>query len=458
MTLKTSLLPHQTEAVNKLSKIKIAGIYMEQGTGKTRAALELISMRLSAGKVNHVLWLCPCSIKGSIKADIDKHSSDLPITIAGIESLSSSIKLNSELYEMCKNNSVYLIVDESNLVKNHKALRTKNITRLAEMCKYKMILNGTPISRCENDLFAQWYLLDWRILGYKSFWSFAHNHLEYDEYGKIRRCLNTDYLARKIAPYTYQVKKEDCLQLPRKNYKDCMFNLTENQYRHYEDVKNEFLMQVDEYDETTLYRLFTALQHVVSGRRIVSKYDKRIETKDYFKNYLNNPRMEKLIEVVSDEIIDEKVIIWCKYTDEIKMIADHYKKEFGNDAVVEFYGEVSKKKREEAIKKFENEAQFFIGNKTCAGYGLNLQFCRNAIYYTNDWDYATRIQSEDRIHRIGQNKNVYIYDIYSSGTIDERIIDCLYKKEKLVDSFKYYISKMKDKKYLNEWLNGRKNK
>ena len=202
MKLITNLYDHQRKAVEKLERITIGALYMEQGTGKTRTALELIKKRLDAGKVGKVLWLCPCSVKENLRRDLLKHCSDISmITICGIETLSSSIRVNSELLDMVQNNKVYLIVDESNLVKNHRAKRTQNITRLAGYCKYKLILNGTPISKCEKDLFSQWYILDWRILGYKSFWSFAANHLEYDERvpGKINRCLNIDYLVRKIA-------------------------------------------------------------------------------------------------------------------------------------------------------------------------------------------------------------------------------------------------------------------
>ena len=96
---------------------------------------------------------------------------------------------------------------ESNLIKNPKAKRTENITRLGEYCRYRLILNGTPITKTEADLYSQWYFLDWRVLGYKSFWSFAANHLEYDDAGRIIRSLNTDYLTKKMAPYSYQVKK-----------------------------------------------------------------------------------------------------------------------------------------------------------------------------------------------------------------------------------------------------------
>ena len=94
---------------------------MEQGTGKTRTALELIKIRLEKGRINHVLWLCPYSVKESLQREIIKHAGDTCkdlITICGIETLSSSIRVNSELLELVKDMNCYLIVDESNLVKN----------------------------------------------------------------------------------------------------------------------------------------------------------------------------------------------------------------------------------------------------------------------------------------------------------------------------------------------------
>ena len=453
MNLKTSLLPHQIAAVEKLSKIKIGALYMEMGTGKTRTALELINQRLQAGKAEFVLWLCPCSVKGTIQAEISKHASYFDnLRIEGIESLSSSVRLNSDLLQLVQSKKVYLIVDESNLVKNHRAQRSVNIERLAENCQYKLILNGTPISRCEKDLFMQWYILDWRILGYQSFWSFAANHLEYDERipGRISRCLNVDYLVRKIAPYTYQVKKEECLTLPDKQYYTAYCSMTDDQYEHYNTVKDTFLMNVDELKPSTIYRLFTALQHVLSGNRVVSKYSESISIEPMFENTLDNPRIQTLLE----ELGNSKTIIWCKYTSEIKQIAKVITDEHGPDLCVEFYGEVNKKQRQRAIEHFTDKAKFFIANKTCAGYGLNLQFCNNVIYYSKDWDYATRAQSEDRVHRLGQDADVHITDISCSGTLDSRILKCLLRKERLVDSFKAEIERNKNKNDLRRWIDG----
>lgn len=451
MQLKTELLPHQRTAVEKLSKIKIGALYMEMGTGKTRTALELINQRLEAGKVDFVLWLCPCSVKETIVAEIRKHTTENEFfRIEGIESLSSSIKLNSDLLELVQVKKCYLIVDESNLVKNHKAKRSKNIERLAEFCQYKLILNGTPISKCEKDLFMQWYILDWRILGYKSFWSFAANHLEYDDKGRIRRCLNVEYLVRKIAPYTYQVKKDECLTLPHKKYSLEYCHLTDEQEEHYDGISDIFLKQVDELYPTTIYKLFTALQHVISGNRVITSPNKSIKTMPFFYKPLENPRILKLLSLIKDE----KYIIWCKYTSEIKIIAKILRGLYGQESVCEFYGEISKKNRQESIFRFKNESKFFIGNKTCAGYGLNLQFCNNVIYYSNDWDLATRLQSEDRVHRLGQENQVNINDIIASETLDNRILKCLRRKEMLVDSFKTEIERNKNKDNLKRWING----
>lgn len=461
MILKTDLEPWEVNAVDKLKHIKIGALYMEQGTGKTRTALELIKKRVNDGKVNKILWLCPCSVKSAIEDEFVKHiyKGSEQIRIEGIESLSNSVRLNCDLLDLVKNNDTYLIVDEGNLVKNHRANRTENIIRLAENCKYKLLLNGTPISKNEKDLFSQWYILDWRILGYKSFWSFSANHIEWDDNipGKVRRVLNTDYLVRKIAPYTYQVTKDELIKqgylfIPEKDYSTRYYSLTDEQMEEYDRVADVFLMQLDELKPTTIYRLFTALQHVIGGNKIVSHEYEKIKIEPMFKDPYKNPRIRLLLNAIS-RYNGDKVIIWAKHTQEINNIAYVLKNEYGYNSAVEFYGKIKSKERIKNIKEFEGNVQFFIGNKTCAGYGLNLQFCHNSIYYSNDWDYATRSQSEDRLHRIGQENEVNIEDICANNTLDLRILRCLRRKENLIDNFKKQINIQKDKKeFLSNWL------
>lgn len=248
MQFKTDLYDYQRAGYEKLRKLKVGALYMEMGTGKTRTALEIIQRRLEKKRIKQVLWLCPCSVKVNLTSDLDKHADGWAgvIKVSGIESLSSSARLYAEHLQYVSQASTMLIVDESDLVKNSRAIRSQRITSIAEQCPYRLILNGTPVSRNEADLYGQWYLLDWRILGYQSFWAFAANHLEYDSRykHKVRQVLNIDYLTEKIAPYSYIVRKDDVLALPQKEFSWSNFYLTQEQSQHYDKVRDDFLEEL----------------------------------------------------------------------------------------------------------------------------------------------------------------------------------------------------------------------
>lgn len=452
----TKLYPHQQNAVDKLKHVKVGALYMEQGTGKTRTALELIQRRWTSGKIDCILWLCPCSTKANLRENIKYHAADeafvTDIVIRGIESLSSSDRLYLQLLKLVDTHRPYLIVDESTLVKNKRAIRTERIIELGKKCEYKLILNGTPVSKNEADLFAQWYVLDWRILGYQSYYSFAANHIEYYEIRlpdgskiidrrRIKKVLNVDYLTEKIAPYTYQVKKAECLSLPKKSYCREAFSLTAEQRVLYENVKYRYLIDIDEMRSDTIYKLFTACQHMTSGRLVTTSPAERMETKPLF-SADENPRLLKLREVINDYIQDEKCIIFAKYQAEIDEIGDLLKAM--GKAYTVFTGKIPQKKRQENRQAFAKNIQFLIANKTCGAFGLNLQFCHNVIFYDNDFDLATRMQAEDRVHRIGQEHEVWIYDIYAQDSIDEFILNCLDRKENMVEAFKREINSWKE--------------
>ena len=132
------------------------------GTGKTRTAIELIAQRYNTGKVNHILWLCPCAVRTTIRRELAKHiDGDVSMfSVYGIESLSSSDRLYLQLLDMAQKYRLFLIVDESNLVKNPMAIRTERITEIAKLCKYKLILNGTPILKSNTvNTFTSVYFL-----------------------------------------------------------------------------------------------------------------------------------------------------------------------------------------------------------------------------------------------------------------------------------------------------------
>src|SRR5690606_21885378 len=247
--------------------------------------------------------------------------------------------------------------------------------------------------------------------------------------------------------YTFQVKKEECLNLPDKTYTTYYYELDDTQAAHYGEIALELLVQVDEFRPSTIYRLFTALQNVISGFVV---YPIKRTKKLLFKNPLDNPRIQMLLEIVSTIDDKDKVIIYCNYQQEIQDITKVLNKVYGAGSAVTFYGKDNLRKRQENIQRFENHARFLIANRSCAGYGLNLQFCKYIIFYSHSWDLATRSQAEDRIHRIGQVHPVQIIDICAERTLDERILDCLYRKQNLVELFKDHIEQ--NKTSLAQWL------
>lgn len=450
MKLNNPLLPYQKQAVNKLIKLKVGALFFEQGTGKTITTLEIARIRYESNKIDSVIWLCPCSAKGNIKREIIKQCPKELLgifTICGIETLSQSIRANEYLLSLTKNKKCFLVIDESLLIKNPRAYRTNNIDRISKNCTYKIILNGTPISRNEADLYAQFRVLDWRILGYKSYWSFAANHLEYDEYGKVRRVLNLDYLTSKFIPYTVQVLKKDCIQLPSKKYHIKYFYLTDLQEDIYGYAANILMDQLDDYRPDTIYRLFSGLQAIISGKNLIFKNrGRQFKSIELFKNPMDNPRIRALLDILTDD----KTIIFCRYESEISQICQILKK-----SAVRFDGSVSLKDRDIALGQFRQEKKYLVANKNCAGFSLNLQFCHNIIYFSNDWELGKRLQSEDRVHRIGQKNAVHITDICAAETIDESVLECLYKKEDLLFKLKNVISNTADlKSSLKKYIYG----
>ena len=109
------------------------------------------------------------------------------------------------------------------------------------------------------------------------------------------------------------------------------------------------------------------------------------------------------------------------------------------DSAVAYHGDVTNDLREVAVQRFQNDPKikYFIGQPQSGGIGLTLTAAHYAIYYSNSFDLETRLQSEDRCHRIGTTKNVTYIDLESPKTIDTKIIRALRDKKNLAD----YINK-----------------
>ena len=130
------------------------------------------------------------------------------------------------------------------------------------------------------------------------------------------------------------------------------------------------------------------------------------------------------------EEVEGKAVIWAHYQYDVQTVIEAIKKEYGNEAVVDYYGKTPNDERQDNITKFQSDprCRFLVGTPSTGGYGLTLTSANTVIYYSNGYDLEKRLQSEDRAHRIGQKKAVTYVDILAEETVDSKIVKSLRKK------------------------------
>lgn len=426
--IKTKLYQHQQEAIDKLSKVKVGALFMDMGTGKTLTALKLFDLRRQKGKVDRLIFMCPISSKKNLIDEVAKHTDyqyGKDYLIFGIDSISQSDRIYLELLNTVNNRDM-LVLDESTYIKNPFAKRTQRALRISKMTQYKLIMTGTPITKFVKDLWGQITFLSPLIFNYDTYYKFANNHLIYDkEKGYIIRSANVDYLTQKLSPYVYEKNIEDITDMPSQLFLSITYDLSLEQKKLYERTLEKILgdMYLQDASDSIIFRLFTELQKVVS-------YDpERIDNLDYVLSKLNP---------------EKQAIIWFKYKKERDFIIEYLDKRGSTYSIFDGVN-----KQEDDFKT--GKTQYLIANIQTGSHAQNFQNCYYQIFYSNSFDYATRLQAERRTWRAGQSHKCIYYDIYSNAGIEELIIRSLRKKEDLLQNFQK-LSRRFNKKYLEEYL------
>jgi SNF2 family DNA or RNA helicase len=232
---------------------------------------------------------------------------------------------------------------------------------------------------------------------------------------------NLDELSTKLDRFSYRVTKEDALDLPDKVYTIRHVGMTDEQLKHYMSLKNAAIALLDDGELVSAPAVMTQLlrlQQVLCGH-LMTDDGELVEFK--------TKRLDALLETIEE--MAGKVIIWSRFRYDIKAIVATLAKAYGSGSVVSYFGDTTDEQRQNAITSFQfGDARFFVANPQTAGYGLTLTAATNVIYYANDFNLETRVQSEDRCHRIGQKNTVTYVDFLSKGTIDEYIVKSLRAK------------------------------
>ena len=351
----------------------------------------------------------------------------LHILVMNVEAFSTEkgMKFASKFLNSHK---VLMAIDESTTIKTPTAKRTKNIIQLGAHAKYRRIMTGSPVTKNPLDLYTQCYFLDPYLLDHASYYSFRNRyavmksmHVRGRTIQVVHAFQNLGELSEKLQGFSYRVLKEDCLDLPPKNWTKRHITLSKEQQKVYDQMKKEALATLNGKVTSTMTVItqLMRLQQITCGHFVAD---------DGSTQEIKNNRITELMEVLSE--IEGKAIIWGHWQKDIQNIVDEIEKIYGPGSVVSYYGLTPQDERQDNIRRFQDDpkCRFMVGTPSTGGYGITLTAANTVIYYSNGYDLEKRLQSEDRAHRIGQKKNVTYIDIIAEDTVDDKIVKSLRKK------------------------------
>jgi len=455
---KTKPYKHQMTALEKSWHKETYAYFMEMGTGKTKVLIDNMAMLYDKGKIDGALIVAP---KGVVKTwyeqEIPTHLPDHienvtvlwqpNITKKQQEKLESLFEIETALHILVMNveafstekgikfaskflnsHKVLMAIDESTTIKTPTAKRTKNIIKLGNYSKYRRIMTGSPVTKNPLDLYTQCEFLDPFLLNHSSYYSFRNRYANMKTINVRGRSIqivhafqNLAELSEKLQGFSYRVLKEDCLDLPPKNWTKRHITLSKEQQKVYDQMKKEALATLNGKVTSTMTVItqLMRLQQITCGHFVAD---------DGSTQEIKNNRITELMEVLAE--IEGKAIIWGHWQKDIQNIVGEIEKIYGPGSVVSYYGLTPQDERQDNIRRFQDdpECRFMVGTPSTGGYGITLTAANTVIYYSNGYDLEKRLQSEDRAHRIGQKKNVTYIDIIAEDTVDDKIVKSLRKK------------------------------
>ncbi len=458
---KTEPYAHQRKALELGYDKSFFAYFMDMGTGKSKVLLDNIGILYARGEISCACIIAPKSVylnwfynelEKHLSADIaldvlcwnpsksaqqeglrlnfmNPQQDKLKLLFMNVEALSTKrgadfLHSVAKLYP-----DMLLAVDESTTIKSRTAARTKALTRIAKGVKYKRILTGSPITQSPLDLFSQCEFLAKGCLQQASYWGFLNRYAKVQRrtlgahsFQQVTGYQNLDELNSIIQPFSYRVRKEECLDLPDKVYMRREVDFTPEQKVAYNTMKKAAMTFLAEGQVTAS----TVLSQMLRMQQICSGY---VKTDEGVLVELPTNKIKALMSAIEET--DGKMIIWCNFTHDLKRVAAELEKAYGVDSYRLFYGDTPTEERSAIVAQFqepESPLRFFVGQPRSGGYGLTLTEAKTVIYYSNGFDLEVRLQSEDRAHRIGQTNKVTYIDIVVNQSVDDKILWALRRK------------------------------
>ena len=379
------LTEQQEEAFQKFKELRVGALFMEQGTGKTRVALDLVNETDS----NLVLFLCPCSTKGNLQAEIDKWGIQKEYYIFGYETVASSDTTYLKILDIIKDKKVFIVADESIFIKNENSKRYRRLMNIAKHSHYRLILNGTPITKNEWDIYNQMSFLSPKIINMdrSQFLNTFFKRVKYKKRGQSAREfyklseVNIGYLHKLIEPYIFECSFQFDKKVKSTNIEVFASEETREKY------------------ETQKERLLNSL---AVGESCIEQFQNLAVT-----CFDDENRHKEIARHLKGQII-----VFCTLLSEVNDISKEI------DCYV-ITGAQSLSERSEIIERFKVDDKPLLMTIGTGAYGLNLQFCNKIAFASIAFDYGKIDQAKSRIRRLGQERDIeYIYFTSDLGIYD----------------------------------------
>lgn len=402
-------------AAERLARLKAGALFMKEETKKIAFALDLVKSKQS--EIDFVVWIAPAAFfaQTSYLENIRKQAGRFGNKICSysVESISVSDNKYLQLYNLADKYRTFCVIDDSITIKNTEAGRTKRLLAVRHKFKYRLILSSLPLTQGLIDLYSQLEFLDSKILRMNES-QFSNMFLPFYEdcYKTWRRWSRPEderLLVRLMRPYVLIC---DMAKNRHLKYIDNDFELTDVERRSYKYEKDFFLKN----------RTQVAFMEVVQSFQ-------RMYTLSY------NKIQALLILLKNITERKEKVIVYIRFLDEIIFF-----KESGflnGFAFVECTGKSDKRR---AISAFLNDIDIMFCTYGVNRLDLDLSVCRNVIFFSQTFDYKSKVQVLGGFGCRNFKQDVNVYNFWVRTGLEMIIRDNLARKAKVLSNVCRIIS------------------
>ncbi|MBK6265150.1 DEAD/DEAH box helicase family protein [Marivirga sp. S37H4] len=400
----------------------------DMGLGKSVQIIAFVLLQKQKRGQNTNLLVVPTTLIFNWKAEIEKFAPDLKVLILrGPERsretthyanfdiiLTSYTTLLTDVNFLKSYIFNYIFLDESQQIKNPESQRYKAVKLLQS--RNKIAITGTPVENNTFDLYSQFSFACPGLLGSKRYFKEIYS-APIDQFKDSKRAQD---LQQKIRPFLLRrTKREVAKELPEKTetilycemqeQQRAIYDAYEKEFREYISAKNE-----EELDKNRMnvLRGLTKLRQICNSTKLLSD--------GTFAEEHPSAKIEALMEQIEDNAPHHKMLVFSQFVSMLSLIqVELQEKGIG---YVKLTG--STKNREVVVEQFQKQhnIRVFLISLKAGGTGLNLEQA-NYVYLVDPWwNPAVENQAIDRVHRIGQVKNVTVIRMICPDTVEEKIM------------------------------------